>query len=157
IPYFRLTRISDRWGRTLDVSWNTFGVQSVTDGDGRGLTFQYAGHLISSITDPAGRTHSLTRTLVNGQSRLTGVSVQGAGSPDLTAYSWHSAYGGEFQALVVTKTEPSGKVVHYEYEPVNVPRQTADDWDGRCTRTWFLDDLDNQPRVREIRRQGTKI
>src|SRR5262249_55594189 len=88
IPYFRLSNITDRWGRSISVTWSAYGVTNVTDGAGRGLTFGYTNNLISSITDAAGRIHTLTRTAYNGQPRLTGVTIQGAGSPNRASYAW---------------------------------------------------------------------
>src|SRR5262249_19595958 len=51
IPYFLLTQVRDRWGRVINVTWNDYGVATVRDGNNRGLTFNYSGALIASVTD----------------------------------------------------------------------------------------------------------
>src|SRR5207302_4023234 len=57
------------------------------------------------------------------------------------------------------KTEPDGTVVHYEYEANSNPRVGPGDWDGRLTRCYFDDDLENPttPVHREITRSGNTI
>jgi RHS repeat-associated protein len=170
IPYFRLRSVSDRWSRTVYVNWDHStsdkGILSVRDGANRGLTFNYtqAGSyppnppifLISSITDPAGRTHLLNHGATGGQRKLTGATVYGAGSPNRATYAWSFGYGGQFNDLVTQKWEPTGKVAYYEHAPVANPRASASDWDGRLGRTYFYDDLENPaaPVLREITRSG---
>jgi RHS repeat-associated protein len=182
VPYFLLTKVTDRWNRTLNLTWtNTpaaVGVTSVLDGDGRGLTFTYNAttNLLTSVQDPAGRTHTLTYTDVlipngaNGasQPKLSGVTVKGAGLPaSRVTYTWSfdygsptlpQGYGGTYTGdLVVRKTEPSGKNVFYEYEATDQMRHAAEDYDGRLARAYFQEDLDPNPQAHEILRSGTTL
>jgi YD repeat-containing protein len=161
IPYFLLTRIEDRWGRNLTLSWDdTKGVTSVTDGAGRSLTFQYNGDkVLTGVTDPYGRSHTFGHTNYDAgsgaiQPRLTTIDVQGPGG---TTQHWQFGYGGAFKDLVTSKAEPSGRVVYYEYEAVNTQRLNASDWDGRLTRTYYVDDLVLPYVTREITRNGNSL
>ena len=157
IPYFLLTKVTDRWGRSVAINWDDKGVTSV-DAGGGSLTFAYnADDLIESVTDPFGRTHTFTHTDYGGQPKLTGITVTGPGSPNATNYNWSFAYGTATNDLIVSKIEPSGKTATYEYEAVNPARTANGDWDGRLTRTTYTDDLMNPPVLREILRSGTTL
>ncbi len=157
IPYFLLRQIRDRWARTVTVVWNSDGVASVTDGDGRGLVFDYSGGLVVSITDPFGRVHTISHTTVQGQKKPTGITVQGIGSPNRTRYLWAFEYNSPTGDFISRKTTPSGKVVNYEYETVANPRVSNADWVGRMVRSFYTDDLMSPPQTYEIRRSGTTI
>ena len=180
IPYFLLKQVRDRWNRTIAVNWNSDGLPtSVLDGDNRGLTFTYQDRLLRSVTDPQGKTHNLTYTDVAsglGESglppppsfpKLTGVTVRGPGSPNRVDYQWSfdygtpsdkdTYYGGSYTGdLVIRKTEPSGKFVHYVYEGVNTGHGSFADWDGRVVRSWYADGSEGG-RVKEYRREGTSL
>lgn len=123
---------------------------TVRDGEGRGLTFTYAGPLVSAISDPQGRTHTLAQGGAEG--RLTAVEVLGPGSPRVV-YRWSFSYQGD---QLAGKTEPSGRVVSYQWEPVASPRAANGDWDGRLTRAWYVDDRMGNT-LREILRSGTTL
>ncbi len=157
IPYFLLRQIRDRWSRTVTLVWNSDGVASVTDGDGRGLVFGYSGGLVVSITDPFGRVHAISHTTVQGQKKPTGITVQGIGSPNRTRYLWAFEYNSPTGDFISRKTTPSGKVVNYEYEAVGNPRVSNADWVGRMVRSFYTDDLMTPPQTYEIRRSGTTI
>lgn len=169
IPYFLLKKITDRWGRVVNITWGPDGVTTVADGAGRGLTFAYSNGLIGSVTDTFGRVHTFTRTNIatpsgGVQPKLTGIVVQGPGSPHRVQHQWAfgyteaAGYGGTYTGdLVVTKVEPDGNVVHYEHEPVNPARTSGEDWDGRLARSWYVDDLETPPALRQIVRTGTTL
>lgn len=84
IPCFHLTGITDRWERSVSISWGTNGVSSVADGSGHSLAFSYANGLISSISDTLGRTHTLS------YSNLTRVG-QAYGTTSQTKRTWSTA------------------------------------------------------------------
>jgi hypothetical protein len=89
-PHYLLSRIRDRWGRVLSVTWSSGTeprVTAVRDGDNTGLTLSYTNGLLTSVADPQGRTHTLAYTPVpdeNGvmRQKLTGVTVYGPGAPN---------------------------------------------------------------------------
>ncbi len=184
MPSFLMTSITDRWGRQLDIAWGNhaagFGVNTVRDVDNRGLTFAYnTDGLVSSVTDAHGRVHSLQysqvlQPLVFGlqyyQPKLTGVTVYGAGSPNRSRYDWSfsyldasTQYGGTYTGdLVTSKTTPTGKTVEYYYAPINFVgtlglRATNDDYDGKLTKTRYLELTGGVPALMEIVRQGNKL
>src|SRR5262249_38108400 len=73
-------------------------------------------------------------------------------------YHWSFGYGSNTGDLVTSKQEPSGRYIQYEYEPANLPRDlNVDDWEGRMTRSFYTDDLDSPPVVRQILRSGTRL
>jgi RHS repeat-associated protein len=172
IPYFLLSRVTDRYGRFVDLAWTNGALQSVQDGDGRGLSFTYTGGLLASISDSLGRTHTLSYTDVPDEtgalrSKLTSVQVQGPGSPNRVSYTWTfdygttadavQYYGGSFTGdLVIRRTDPSGRVVHFEYAAVNANRDTYADWDGRLLRAWYADASEGG-RVKQLTRSGTTL
>jgi hypothetical protein len=162
-PTYLLTRIRDRWGRVLNVTWSSGAeprVTQVRDGDGTGLTLAYSGGLLISVADVQGRTHTLAYTAVpdeNGVTRqkLTGITVYGPGAPNRAVYNWafsyrddanpSLAYGGTYTGdLVIAKTEPDGRSTSYRFEPVilfgaSKLRLRKQDWDGRVTRIAWSD------------------
>lgn len=180
IPYFLLKQVKDRWNRTVSVNWNSDGQpQSVLDGDQHGLTFGYQDRLLRTVTDPQGKTHNLSYTDVSSglggpglppppsYAKLTGVTVRGPGSPSRVDYPWSfdygtaadqtPYYGGSYTGdLVIRKTEPSGKLVHYAYAGVNTGRGNYTDWDGQVLRSWYVDGAEGN-RVKEYRREGTTL
>lgn len=180
IPYFLLRQVRDRWNRTVTVNWNGDGLPtSVTDGDLRGLTFSYQDRLLRSVTDPQGKTHTFSYTDVSSglgdpmlpppptYPKLTGVTVRGPGSPNRVDYQWafdygtpadkDTYYGGSYTGdLVIRKTEPSGKYVHYAYAGVNTGRGNFSDWDGRVVRSWYVDGTEGS-RVKEYRLLGNTL
>jgi RHS repeat-associated protein len=166
LPSYLLTRIKDRWGRVVNITWSPGAeprVTGVTDELGRGITLGYSGGLLTSVLDAQGRTHTLSYTGVpdeNGVNRqkLTGITVYGPGSPNRTVHQWsflyrdttdpsQLAYGGAPTGdLVIRKTEPDSRVVNYRYEAVTLVdnngvklRPTDDDLDGRITRIAWAD------------------
>jgi YD repeat-containing protein len=171
ISYFPLKRVTDRWGRVVNLTWEFGYLQSVRDGDGRGLDFHYTGGMLTSITDAQNRTHTLGYTQVpsgggNQFDKLAAVQVLGPGSPDRVVYTWlfdygtaadAASYGGTYTGdLIIRKREPSGKWVNYEYAPVNTARTGYDDWDGRVTRCWYADAAEGG-RVKAITRSGSTL
>ena len=170
IPHFPLTRITDRYGRVVNLTWSEGKLQSVIDGEGNGLAFTYAGGLLVSVRDMFNRTHSLGYTQVADQwghnwPKLTGVNAVGPGTPNVS-YQWGFEYGPEGTHagyysgtytgdLVVRKQEPSGKVVSYTYEGVNVNRTNYDDWDGRVLRAEYYDAAEGRTKV--ISRTGSTL
>ncbi len=164
IPYYLLTRIRDRWGRILNVTWSSDPaeprVTQVRDDSGTGLTLNYTAGLLTSVLDAQGRTHSLTYTAVpdeagTNRQKLTGVTVYGPGSPNRTVHTWSfayrdaadpgAAYGNSYTGdLVIKKTEPDGRIVNYAYEPVHLVglaslRPTDEDWEGRVGQISWSD------------------
>jgi YD repeat-containing protein len=159
LPHWLLTRVVDRWNRTLNLTWSGGAEPRVTaakDGNNVGVTLGYTGSLLTSITDPQGRTHSLSYSAVpdeNGTNRqkLTSVTVLGPGSPNRVTHTWsfsyrdpadpNLAYGGTCTGdLVIQRTDPTGLVTSYRYQSVNSPsRPTEQDWMGRITSVRWLD------------------
>jgi RHS repeat-associated protein len=160
IPYYRLGAVSDRFGRGVSVSWDDWGITAIADGAGRGVTLQHdsSTHLITSIQDPAGRTHVLDHG-TGSEPKLIGVHVYGAGAPNRAVYDWSFGYGGTYSDLVTSKIMPDGKAIYYEYSPQANPRSGPGDWDGKMTRCYYWDDLENptNPVLREITRNGTTV
>ncbi|MGV3720654.1 MAG: hypothetical protein ACO1SX_07065, partial [Actinomycetota bacterium] len=172
MPYFLLTRVQDRWGREVNVTWNGLGLpMSVVDGVGNGLTFGYSEGLLTSVLDPRGRTHTLAYAEVPSglpdntpRKKLTGIHVEGPAGVDRDwSFSYGSAadavnyYGGSFTGdLVIRKTEPDGKLVHYQYEGVNTGHGSFADFDGRVRSSYYVD-ASEDGRVKEYRREGNTI
>ncbi len=170
--YFLLTGVLDRWGRTVDLTWQEDFLQSVVDGTGWGLSFTYTNGVLTQVGDPHGRQHTFGYTGVPddwgiSRQRLTSVRAQGPGIPNRVDYLWGFSYGTTASAvpfyggsytgdLVIAKTEPTGKTVYYEYEGVNSGRASRMDWDGRLVRAWYLDTTEGG-REKAIVRAGTTL
>lgn len=130
----------------------------MSDGNGRGVSLVYSGNLLSSLSDPQGRSHSLAYTSVLDETgvlrkKLTSVTVQGPGSPNRVSHLWrfvyrdatdpNLGYGGSYTGdNVIRKTAPDGTITDYSYSAVNLgagqdTRPTANDWDGKISAiTW---------------------
>jgi YD repeat-containing protein len=168
LVHYLLTRIQDRFSRSVNLQWSTSGDPRVTrvwsatrDAVGPGVRLAYRSGLLSSVTDERGRVHTLTHSPVadeRGMSRqqLTQVRVLGPGSitnpPNwVWSFSYRDtsnppfAYGGGFTGdLVTQKTEPDGRITHYEYEGVALTGVGKDryrevDYDGRVARIAWVD------------------
>jgi len=172
MPYFLLTRVQDRWGRQVAVTWNGSGLPvSVKDSVDNGLDFGYTNGLLTSVQDPRGKIHTFNYAEVPSgppdnfpRSKLTGIHVVG---PAGVARNWSFSYGSEADALayyggsftgdlVIRKTEPDGKLVHYQYEGVNTGHGSYLDWDGRVLRSFYVDGSEGN-RLKEYRREGSTI
>jgi YD repeat-containing protein len=110
LPHYLLSRIEDRWGRAVNLTWSDVTVgagtekrcTAVRDAGGTGLTLSYPNSdgLLRSVTDPQGRTHSIAYTAVPDETlptpvnrqKLTSVTVYGAGSPNRTLRTWTFSY-----------------------------------------------------------------
>jgi YD repeat-containing protein len=183
IPYFRLSSITDRWNRTLTLTWNGAFLQSVKDGNNRGLTFTYVNNIVRTITDPFNRTHTLLTATVPDENginhlKMDKVTVTGPGSPTPVVYTWRFGYGTVGNAtdplpyggtytgdLVVWKQEPTSRTVYYTYEPVTLTtaadgtklRAGVDDWTGRLTKAAYTDNSSGGAVPKTITRSGTTL
>jgi len=166
LAYFPLRKTTDRWGRGVKLAWSNGyldNVEAYTKGNtpgsevlsGKKLLFVYANNVLESVTDAQGGFHDLTTGLVNDETgtprrKLTGLLVDGpAGTSqkwvfdygagnnavDINSY-YHGFYTGD---LVIRKTEPDLKQVHYAYGPVNLNRDAPGDWDGVLDHEWYFD------------------
>ncbi len=169
-PHYLLSSIRTRWGHALTVNWAGERVSSVADETGAGLTFTYVNGLLSTVQDPQGRTHNLAFSAVpdetsTNRQKLTGVTVQGPGSPNRATHTWsfvyrdarnpNLAYGGTYSGdLVIRKTEPDGQVSDYRHEAVDLVngRPLHEDYHGRISSVRWTDASEGAPVEKVIAR-----
>jgi RHS repeat-associated protein len=107
-----LTSIVDRWNNTVTISAIVNHVKTVTDPHGRVIQFNYDSldERVLSIVDPTGQVYNLS---YNGDGMLTQVQypapTAGADRP-----TWTYAYTPA--RLLMSKSDPNGNVVAYDYD-----------------------------------------
>lgn len=100
----KLTGIADRNNNAVSLSYNQDGLlSSVTDPGGRSITFTYTGQRITGITDPLSRTVTFS---YSGAGDLTSMV-------DMSGKTWASTYDSEHRML--TKVDPNNHTVFDEY------------------------------------------
>jgi RHS repeat-associated protein len=101
----QLTAITDPNGNRINLSRDTTGrVTVLTDAKGRLYQFSYSGNLITQVTDPIGRTLTLT---YDGSSRL----IEAKDPLDQkTQYAYDTNH------RVIQKTDTRGAITNYSYD-----------------------------------------
>jgi YD repeat-containing protein len=171
IPHYLLTRIQDRHGRVVNLTWTSGAeprVTAVKDAGNTGVTLAYTGDLVTSVTDPMGRVHTLSYSLIGdggggNWQRLTTVTAKGFGSPTRTTQTWSFAYHdpnylpngyGNWRYtgdLVIQRTTPDGLVTSYNHEPISSWfRYYDEDFEGRMWEISWIDSSEGSPITKKV-------
>ncbi|WP_405056848.1 DUF6531 domain-containing protein [Kribbella sp. NBC_01505] len=161
----KLATITERGGRTATITWGSDRIAKIALSDGRQISYDYAGGLLTGVTDVRGKTTSygydaadriitvtdaLGRVITkNIYDAATGrVSSQTGPTGDVTRFEWDAAKGEadtiDPNGAVWTDVYSAGVLVAH-YDPRG--NATTYDYDGRLNKIKVTDPQFNETRM----------